>query len=146
MNPAGHLPASGDRTSSRSPHDRRKSGSFSGLSGHHELTAGPAHDRDDWSQQSFSDEDLHDDEELGLTAQDRARKQKQRRKLTRLDQRIAREKNLSVDEQKEADKSVMRRLMINGGLILLWYIFSLSISLVSLRLHHRLCASELTLA
>ncbi len=145
MNPAGHLPAPGDRTSSRSPHDRRKSGSFSGLSGH-ELTAGPAHDRDDWSQESFSDEDLHDDEELGLTAQDRARKQKQRRKLTRLDQRIAREKNLSVDEQKEADKSVMRRLMINGGLILLWYIFSLSISLVSLRLYHRLCASELTLA
>ncbi|OAR00660.1 hypothetical protein LLEC1_08011, partial [Akanthomyces lecanii] len=129
MNPEGHLPAP-DRTFSRSPHHRRKSGSFSGLSGHHELAAGPAHDRDDWSQESFSDEDLHDDEELGLTSQDRARKQKQRRKLTRLDQRIAREKTLSVDEQlKAADKSVMRRLMINGGLILLWYIFSLSISL-----------------
>ncbi|KAJ6782847.1 hypothetical protein PWT90_02846 [Aphanocladium album] len=135
MNPVGHLGAPGGRTSPGITH-ARKSGSFSGQSGHHELlaagaVAGPAHDKDDWSQDSFSDDDLNDDEELGLTAEDRARKQKQRRKLTRLDQRIAREKHLSVDEQKEADKSFMRRLMINGGLILLWYIFSLSISLVS---------------
>ncbi|KAM3514425.1 hypothetical protein MY11210_001979 [Beauveria gryllotalpidicola] len=132
MNPAGHLPAPGDRTSPHTPNAnaRRKSGSFSGQSAsQHELTAGLAHDRNDWGQESFSDDDLHDDEELGLTAQDRARKQKQRRKFTRLDQRIAREKNLSIDERKQADKSVMRRLMINGGLILLWYIFSLSISL-----------------
>ncbi|KAK8144745.1 Triose-phosphate Transporter [Beauveria asiatica] len=132
MNPAGHLPAPGDRTSPHTPNAnaRRKSGSFSGQSaGQHELTAGPAHDRNDWGQESFSDDDLHDDEELGLTAQDRARKQKQRRKFTRLDQRIAREKNLPIDEREQADQSVMRRLMINGGLILLWYIFSLSISL-----------------
>ncbi|OAA64831.1 hypothetical protein ISF_04241 [Cordyceps fumosorosea ARSEF 2679] len=133
MNPVGGR--LGDRTSPHSLHTRRKSGSFSGQSGHHETVAaalaGPAsHDKDDaWSQDSFSEGDLHDDEELGLTTQDRARRQKQRRKLTRLDQRIAREKNLSIDEQKQADKSVMRRLMINGGLILLWYIFSLSISL-----------------
>ncbi|KGQ08781.1 putative transporter C22E12.01 [Beauveria bassiana D1-5] len=91
MNPAGHLPAPGDRTLPHTPNAnaRRKSGSFS----------------------------------------DRARKQKQRRKFTRLDQRIAREKNLPIDEREQADQSVMRRLMINGGLILLWYIFSLSISL-----------------
>ncbi|MGM2596732.1 hypothetical protein ACS2QM_30565, partial [Bacillus cereus group sp. Bce035] len=86
---------------------------------HHELTAGPVHDRDDWSQESFGDDDLQDDEELGLTTQDRTRKQKQRRKLTRLDQRIAREKNLPVDGQTEADQTVTRRLMMNGGLILL---------------------------
>ncbi|KAM3434642.1 hypothetical protein MY4824_005321 [Beauveria thailandica] len=132
MNPAGHLPAPGDRTLPHTPNAnaRRKSGSFSGQSaGQHELTAGPAHDRNDWGQESFSDDDLHDDEELGLTAQDRARKQKQRRKFTRLDQRIAREKNPPIDEREQADQSVMRRLMINGGLILLWYLFSLSISL-----------------
>lgn len=132
MNPVGHLATPPGRISPQNPRSRH-SGSFSGQSDSHELreTAGPAHDRDDWSQASFSDEDLHDDEEAGLTAQDRTRKQKQKRKLTRIDQRIAREKNLSIDEKKAADKSVMRRLMINGGLILLWYIFSLSISLVS---------------
>lgn len=146
MNPAGgHLGAPGGlpglgagRTSPNSPHGSRKSGSFSGLREHHELgglgvgsAATTAHDEvDDWSQDSFSEDDVQDDEELGLTTEDRARKQKRRRKVTRLDQRIAREKSLSADEQRDADQSVTRRLMINGGLILLWYIFSLSISLV----------------
>ncbi|ATY63382.1 nucleotide-sugar transporter, putative [Cordyceps militaris] len=129
MNPAG---AGSDRTSPHSLHTRRPSGSFPGHNG--ERTPAPAPgpapvDGDDWSLESFSDDDVHDDEELGLTAQDRTRKQKQRRRLTRLDQRIAKEKNLSVDEQQLADRSVIRRLLINGGLILLWYIFSLSISL-----------------
>lgn len=129
MNPVGHLGAPAGRISPGGT--SRRSGSFSGSA--HELspTSAGAHDRDsDWGLDSFSDDDLHDDEEVGLTAQDRARRQKQKRKLTRIDQRIAREKNLSTDERHEADKSVMRRLMINGGLILLWYIFSLSISLV----------------
>jgi len=81
-------------------------------------------------RESFSDEDLHDDEEAGLTSNDRSRKQKKKRRLTQLDQRIAAEKTLSLDEQREADKSVIKKLLINATLILLWYIFSLSISLV----------------
>ncbi len=87
---------------------------------------GAPNDADD-----FTDEDLHDDEEAGLTAQDRTRKQKKKRNMTRLDQRVAAEKSLSKDEQREADKSVLRKLTINASLIMLWYIFSLSISLVS---------------
>ncbi|TQV95660.1 solute carrier family 35 member C2 [Cordyceps javanica] len=139
MNPAAaHLSTPpGGRTSPHNPNTRRKSGSFSAQkpTGHdrddYVGKVDDDDDDDDWRRRdSFGDDqDLRDDEEMGLTTQDRARKQKQRRKLTRLDQRIAREKNLSVDEQTQADKSVMRRLMINGGLILLWYIFSLSISL-----------------
>lgn len=86
--------------------------------------------RDDSGLDSLSDEDLHDDEETGLTRKDKRRVQKKRRKNTRLDQRIVLEKNLTADEQKEADQDVFRKLMINGGLILLWYFFSLSISLV----------------
>ena len=78
-----------------------------------------------------SDEDLHDDEEMGLTGNDRSRKQKKRRRNTLLDNRIAREKNLSADERREADRSVVRNLVVNGVLIGLWYFFSLSISLVS---------------
>lgn len=79
---------------------------------------------------AFSDEDLHDDEEAGLSPKDRTRKQKKKRRMTRLDQRIAAEKSLSKEEQREADRSVVRKLAINASLILLWYIFSLSISLV----------------
>lgn len=82
---------------------------------------------------SFSDEDLHDDEETGLTGKDKRRKQKKRRRNTRLDQRIVPDQDISPDEQKEADKTVLKRLMVNGVLILMWYFFSLSISLVRLR-------------
>ncbi|KAF3762334.1 hypothetical protein M406DRAFT_12734, partial [Cryphonectria parasitica EP155] len=76
----------------------------------------------------FSDEDLHDDEETGLTAKDRKRKQRKRRRNTLLDQRIARDK-ITEEERKEADQTVVRKLAINGTLIGLWYLFSLSISL-----------------
>ncbi|POR31271.1 Putative transporter C22E12.01 [Tolypocladium paradoxum] len=85
--------------------------------------------KDGSTRDSFSDEDLHDDEETGLAHKDRSRRQKKRRRNTLLHNRIAREKNISEDERKEADKSVARRLAINGVFILLWYLFSLSISL-----------------
>lgn len=78
----------------------------------------------------FSDEDLHDDEETGLTTKERRRKQKKRRRNTLLDQRIARE-NVTAEEKKEADQTVIRKLAVNGTLIGLWYLFSLGISLVS---------------
>ncbi|KAI0971449.1 triose-phosphate transporter family-domain-containing protein [Xylaria arbuscula] len=82
--------------------------------------------RDD--EDPLSDEDLHDDEETGLTSKDKRRKQSKRRRSTRLDQRIARD-NLSDEERKQADQSVVRRLAVNAVLIGLWYMFSLSISL-----------------
>ncbi|KAI1430321.1 triose-phosphate transporter family-domain-containing protein [Xylaria sp. FL1777] len=82
--------------------------------------------RDD--EDSLSDEDLHDDEETGLTSKDKRRKQNKRRRSTRLDQRIVRD-NLTDEERKQADQNVIRRLAVNAALIGLWYIFSLSISL-----------------
>lgn len=87
-------------------------------------------ERLDSSRDSFSDEDLHDDEEAGLTGKDRIRRQRKRRRNTLLDQRVVREKGLSADEKKDADKSVLKRLFINGTLILLWYLLSLGISMV----------------
>lgn len=78
----------------------------------------------------FTDEDLHDDEETGLTRKDKRRKREKRRRNTRLDNRIARE-NLTEQERKEASQTVVRKIVINGVLIGLWYFFSLSISLVS---------------
>lgn len=78
----------------------------------------------------FSDEDLHDDEETGLTAKERKRKQRKRRRNTLLDQRIARD-NVTAEEKKQADQNVVKNLTVNGCLIGLWYLFSLCISLVS---------------
>lgn len=85
--------------------------------------------QDDDDDDSLSDEDLHDDEETGLTTKDKRRKQSKRRRNTRLDQRIARD-HLTDEERNQADQNVMRKLAVNAVLIALWYIFSLSISLV----------------
>ncbi|KAM0332222.1 hypothetical protein ACHAQA_002497 [Verticillium albo-atrum] len=82
----------------------------------------------DPADDSFSDEDLHDDEETGLTKKDQRRKRQKKRRNTLLDQRIARGGDITAEE-KEADQNVFRNLAINSSLILLWYIFSLSISL-----------------
>ena len=59
------------------------------------------------------------------------RRQKKRSRNTQLDQRIVRDnKAISKEERKEADKTVFKSLMVNVVLILLWYLFSLSISIV----------------
>jgi solute carrier family 35, member C2 len=81
------------------------------------------------AEDDLLDEDLHDDEEAGLTGHDRRRKQQKRKHNTLLDQRIVHEK-LTPAEKRQADRSVMRRLLVNAVLILLWYFFSLCISLV----------------
>ncbi|TDZ12998.1 putative transporter [Colletotrichum spinosum] len=89
---------------------------------------GPSPSASKDADDSFSDEDLHDDEETGLTKKDKKRKSNKRRHNTRLDQRIARG-GVTADEKKEADQNVVRKSMVNVVLILLWYLFSLSISL-----------------
>lgn len=90
----------------------------------------PSRKEESDDDKSYSDEDLHDDEETGLTKKDRKRKRAKRRRNTRLDNRIARQ-HISDEERREADQNVARKIAINCLLIGLWYIFSLSISLVS---------------
>ncbi|QPC75603.1 hypothetical protein HYE68_006355 [Fusarium pseudograminearum] len=86
--------------------------------------------KDESGDDSFTDEDLQDDEETGLTRKDKQRRQKKRSRNTQLDQRIVRDKkDISKEERKEADKAVFRSLIVNLVLILLWYLFSLSISI-----------------
>ena len=82
------------------------------------------------SDDDLTDEDLHIDEEAGLTGADRRRKSRKRTRNTRLNQRIARDR-ISEAEKLEADRAVLKNALINMTLILLWYFFSLSISLVS---------------
>lgn len=129
MNPIGG-PAHGHRThpiigATQEPHIS-ENGAPARIGG---PSRGPT--RDDAADDGSSDEDVCDDEEMGLAGLDRARKQKKRRRNTRLDNRIAREKNLSADELREADKDVVKNLAVICLFIILWYIFSLAISLVS---------------
>ncbi|KYK55518.1 nucleotide-sugar transporter [Drechmeria coniospora] len=85
--------------------------------------------REGSARDSSGEDDVRDDEEMGLSSHDRRRRRRKRRRNTRLDNRIAREKTVSEDERKEADMSVVKNLAITCTFILLWYIFSLSISL-----------------
>lgn len=81
-----------------------------------------------------TDDDLHDDEETGLTAKQRRHQRRRRRKQRRqLDARIADVKASRQDtfSLSLGDKGIIRRLLVNGVLIFLWYLFSLSISIVS---------------
>ncbi|ORY66305.1 triose-phosphate transporter family-domain-containing protein [Pseudomassariella vexata] len=94
----------------------------------HSAHVSRAEELEDDDDSNFTDEDLHDDEETGLTKKDRRRKRAKRRRNTRLDNRIARDK-LTVEERKQADQNMARKLAINAILIGLWYLFSLSISL-----------------
>jgi solute carrier family 35 protein C2 len=82
------------------------------------------------------DEGLQDDEETGLTGKDKRRRKGRRRRNTLLDQRIAGEVRITAEEKKLADHNVVKDGLINVFLIGLWYLFSLSISIVSL---HPLC-------
>lgn len=75
---------------------------------------------------SGSDSEM--DEETGLTK--RERRQKNRRQ-GQLDVRIGEHVPLSKHEARLADRDVIKKLLINSLLILLWYFFSLSISIVS---------------
>ena len=80
-----------------------------------------------------SEDDLQDDEETGLTAKQKRQRRRRRRQRKQLDARIAGVKGSQSDVFSVglADRNVMRRLMVNGGLILMWYFFSLAISIVS---------------
>lgn len=95
--------------------DRRDSSDLSSIAESEELT--------------LSDDD-QDDEEMGLTAKERSHRRLKRKKQRRhLDARIAGVK--ASKQESLADKNVVKRLLINASLISLWYLFSLSISIVS---------------
>ena len=72
-----------------------------------------------------------DDEETGLTKKNKEHRKRRRRKATRLDERIAGTVKTSKQEQKVADWNVLKAMIINVLLIASWYLFSLSISIVS---------------
>lgn len=80
----------------------------------------------------MSVEDDHDDEETGLTANQRRQRRRRRKQRRHLDARIAGVKPSQQDPftMGLADRNVLKKLLTNVALILLWYFFSLSISIV----------------
>lgn len=82
---------------------------------------------DELEMDDLSDDGLQDDEETGLTGKDKDRRKRRRRRNTLLDERIA--VTITDEEKKEADQNVLKKGIINGILIGLWYLFSLSISI-----------------
>ncbi|KAK4458877.1 putative solute carrier [Cladorrhinum samala] len=134
MNPSGHRrrrssvlnPVNVGTTRHRSPRPLSKGGDEPKIP--EERAPGEPLQLQELHSDAPSDEDLHDDEEAGLTGRDRRRKRRKRRRNQMLDQRIARDR-ISADEKKAADRNVVKQLLINAGLIGLWYFFSLLISL-----------------
>lgn len=80
-----------------------------------------------------SDDDQYD-EETGLTASQKRQRRRRRRQRRKLDARIADVKSTRYAflQLGLADRNVAKKLSINASLILMWYFFSLSISIVSL--------------
>lgn len=81
----------------------------------------------------MSSDDDHYDEETGLTASQKRQRRRRRRQRRKLDARIADTKSsqFAIFQLGLADRNVLRKLLVNAGLILMWYFFSLSISIVS---------------
>ena len=78
-----------------------------------------------------SDGTLSDDEETGLTKTERNKKKRKRGIARDIDVRIGGRLPSSNSGQKSADKTLLRTISINALLVVSWYIFSLSISIVS---------------
>lgn len=72
-----------------------------------------------------SDDDGQDDEETGLTGT-RGKKSRRRREGRGLDRRIVKDSEITSEEKKEADQSVIKNMLINGMFIGLWYGSSIS--------------------
>lgn len=75
-----------------------------------------------------SDSGSEMDEETGLTKRERRQRKRQQ---DHMDVRIGEHLPVSKHEARLADRDVIKKLLINSVLILFWYIFSLSISIVS---------------
>ena len=75
-----------------------------------------------------SEDDLTDDEETGLTHAERRKRRRRKRRHTQIDERIAGGESNAKLEEKLATASLLRTNIVNALLILLWYSFSISIS------------------
>lgn len=87
-----------------------------------------------WSGSEVETEDLlqagslDDDEEIGLTQNQRKRRHRRERNHMRLDERTAANGDVSSNEARLTTANILRTYCVNALLIGLWYTFSISIS------------------
>ena len=91
------------------------------------MSEGEEHEMDDLASDAGSEVD----EETGLTAKENRKYLQKRRQSVALDARIAGNTTITKEAEKIADQHVLKDLLVNAFLIGLWYIFALSISIVS---------------
>ena len=135
----GNGNARGKRHGRRESRRLRGDGSEAPDDKHQAYSTDDGHDSD-FSSMSISDDvelnhfasgdALTDDEETGLTKKDKEHRKRKRRRNVRLDGRVAGDVKASK-EQRDADRNVLKAMVINVLLIMAWYLFSLSISIVS---------------
>lgn len=87
------------------------------------------------NQDLTSEDGLTDDEETGLTKKDRLKRKRRKRLNTHLDERVAASDKTTNSGWSLADKAVIKASFINALLIALWYLFSVSISVVRYKKH-----------
>lgn len=134
--------AGAGRASQPAPTERRDDGLWSHADGgNHKreeqepLTAEEDTDASDLSSAAesleldlMSSDDDQYDEETGLTSHQKRQRRRRRNQRRKLDARIADTKSRG---DVDTDRSIVKRLGVNAALILMWYFFSLSISIVS---------------
>jgi len=90
------------------------------------MPASEEHEMDD----ILSDAEFEADEDTGLTSKERRKHLPEQRERAQLDARIAGVTGTIKEQSRLADRYVIKRLLINSILVGLWYLFSLSISIV----------------
>ena len=70
------------------------------------------------------------DEETGLTSKERRRYHERNMARNQLDVRIAGTSSMTKEEKWDADKNVVKTLLVNALLIVSWYTFSITLSIV----------------
>ncbi|KAK1146396.1 hypothetical protein N8T08_003183 [Aspergillus melleus] len=125
----------------RDEHSRTPTADSAGYNKREDLKPGGAEDLDASDLSSIaesvemdfmsSDDDLHDDEETGLTTKQKRQRRRRRKQRRQLDARIADVKASQYNFLTSlfGDNEVTQKLLVNAGLILLWYLFSLAISI-----------------
>ena len=79
-----------------------------------------------------SDNAMSDDEETGLTSQHRGHKKNWNHIDSGVDATVEDDKSHLMSAKKLADRKLVKPLLLNSLLVLSWYSFSLSISIVSI--------------
>jgi solute carrier family 35 protein C2 len=111
-----------------SPHNDNKRSSESGDGSDGLMSASEELEMDEIASDAGSEAD----EETGLTAKESKKHLQRQRQGVPLDARIAGNTTITKEAKKLADKLVLKDLLLNAALIALWYIFALSISIVSI--------------